>query len=229
MTGIVVGDSYQEAKESGINDFAAAAFTLGHAAGEWAILSTELGKWILPELKLEKGKIQEAIRKTALGDKGIFQLPDAGAAPEVKRKWFQKILDVGKKFGKVHASEKIARREGETLLDRATKAEPLKLLSGQMAANALGEGVEEVTEELVADLGKTLFNAGSYLIGSDQKFDNAIYQQSASDIFNRYAANFIGGVLGGGLANTLPNFRLAQSIAAMNQKEAWSEVVHQIQ
>jgi hypothetical protein len=54
MTGITVADTYGDAKEAGASDFEATMLTMGHAFGEAAILNTELGNWILPELKGEQ-------------------------------------------------------------------------------------------------------------------------------------------------------------------------------
>jgi len=50
MTGITTASGYSEAKNSGASDTEAMLFTLGLAAGEYGILSTRLGNWILPEL-----------------------------------------------------------------------------------------------------------------------------------------------------------------------------------
>jgi len=51
MTILTVADAYGEAKEAGASDMGAAALTLGYALGEYGILRTDIGKWILPELK----------------------------------------------------------------------------------------------------------------------------------------------------------------------------------
>ena len=53
MVGITVGDTYGEAKEAGATDAEATMLTLGYAAAENALLNTELGRWIFPELKAE--------------------------------------------------------------------------------------------------------------------------------------------------------------------------------
>jgi hypothetical protein len=54
MTGITTAGAYGEAKEAGASDVEAGLFTLGYTAAEYALLSSDLGQWILPELKSEK-------------------------------------------------------------------------------------------------------------------------------------------------------------------------------
>nr|DAM35417.1 MAG TPA: hypothetical protein [Bacteriophage sp.] len=56
MTAITVGDTFGEAKLQGASDMDATLLTLGYAVGEYAILSTGLGEWVLPELRAGKYK-----------------------------------------------------------------------------------------------------------------------------------------------------------------------------
>jgi len=69
MTGVTVADSYEEAKDSGLSDAEAAIFTLAYAAGEYGILSTNLGEHILPELRAEKHKYRNIERVLREGQK----------------------------------------------------------------------------------------------------------------------------------------------------------------
>jgi hypothetical protein len=61
MTGITSASAYEEAKATGASDLEATLFTLGFAAGEYGILNTRLGDWILPELHLEKARLRKVI------------------------------------------------------------------------------------------------------------------------------------------------------------------------
>jgi len=54
MTGITTAGAYGEAKEAGASDLEAALFTLGYTASEFALLNTDIGKWVLPQLKHDK-------------------------------------------------------------------------------------------------------------------------------------------------------------------------------
>jgi len=62
MTAITVGDTYGEAKRAGASDIDATLLTLGYAAGEYAILNTGLGEWILPELRADRYKYKAIAR-----------------------------------------------------------------------------------------------------------------------------------------------------------------------
>jgi hypothetical protein len=63
MTGITTASSYGEAKEQGASDLEAALFTLGYTFGEWKLLNSDLGRWILPELKSEERHIRNVVGK----------------------------------------------------------------------------------------------------------------------------------------------------------------------
>ena len=63
---ITVGDTYGEAKAAGASDLDATLLTLGYAAGEYAILNTGIGEWILPELRAGQARtkaIADALTK----------------------------------------------------------------------------------------------------------------------------------------------------------------------
>jgi len=51
MTALTVQDTYGEARAAGASHIEAVALTLGYAAGEAAILNSEIGSWILPEIQ----------------------------------------------------------------------------------------------------------------------------------------------------------------------------------
>jgi hypothetical protein len=63
MTGITVADAYGEAKMEGASDLEAALLTLGYAIGEYGIINSDLGQWILPELKADKQRFKMIGRK----------------------------------------------------------------------------------------------------------------------------------------------------------------------
>jgi hypothetical protein len=54
MTGIVAADAYGDAKLEGLTDEEASALTIGYALLEYGLLSTDVGKWVLPELKAQR-------------------------------------------------------------------------------------------------------------------------------------------------------------------------------
>jgi len=124
-----------------------------------------------------------------------------------KAKWYQKLFDLGKKAYHNNLGEGIG---SETL--------------GSTVSNMASEALEETSEELLLDLSKTLFNAGTSLVGSDTKFNDAF-----KNAFDRYALSFLGGAVGGGIAGTLPAYRSARADRSITQEGATKEVVDLIQ
>ena len=217
MTGITVADSYEEAKDSGLSDTEAAIFTLAYAAGEYGILSTNLGEHILPELRAEKHKYRNIERVLREGQKNTSE--------EVKkdpRKWYQKLMGFAKEavVGDFNDAKVAAAYASNSTA---------KALATSVASNALGEGLEEVSEELWFDIAKGLQNAATELgltqTGTKlETFDGWNLEQT----LNRYALNFVGGLAGGAIAVGLPGFQ--QGIkdmlgTNMDQKKAYQELI----
>ena len=187
MTGITTASSYGEAKQQGATDFEAAAFAIGYSLGEWQILRSDIGKWILPELKLEKFENQSIAKAlAAVTDKEAKNLVSQ-TTKEEKKNLFRKIVDLGKQAATGHYAD-------------STIANTAKMTT----AAALSEGVEETSEELLLDFAKTVFNIATE-IGSGAKFDD-----NWKDMATRYGMSFIGGTIGGGIATALPGYRAAR-------------------
>lgn len=93
---------------------------------------------------------------------------------------FRKLFQAGVDFGKKHISQ---------------FAEDLKYHSTGFFGKAIGEGIEEVSEELVADISKGIYEALGAL-GVDTQVKNV---GAFKDGLKRYGMSFLGGTLGGGL------------------------------
>ena len=217
MTGITVADSYEEAKDSGLSDAEAAIFTLAYAAGEYGILNTNLGEHILPELRAEKHKYRNIERVLREGQKNTSE--------EVKkdpRKWYQRLMGFAKEA--VVGDFNDAKIAAAYASNSTTKA-----LATSVASNALGEGLEEVSEELWFDIAKGLQNAAAELgltqTGTKlETFDGWNLEQT----LNRYALNFVGGLAGGAIAVGLPGFQQGVKNMLgtnMDQKQAYQELI----
>lgn len=205
MTGITTVDSYGEAKQQGASDIEAALFALGYTAGEYALLSSDLGQWILPELKMEKfqnRQIAKALSKVRR-EAGDLNAPTS----EAKQKGFKQIFNYGKQLAKQDYSDSI-----------------LTSASKMTASAMLSEGVEEVSEEALLDISKTLFNAANSLRGDDTRFDDAW-----KDMATRYGMSFIGGTIGGGIATALPGYKAARSGRTIKDSDAYKQLVHIVQ
>lgn len=210
MTGVTSSSVYAEAIQQGADKEEAALFTLGFAIGEYGILSTRLGNWILPELQLEKARLRQAILKLHGLEKGISK--------EQSLSWAGRVIQAGKDWFK-----------GNDLADESVTSAVFK----HSVANALGEGTEEVVEQAWLDMSRVLFSYVNTLNGSNVNYRPSwINSEGKFDLaksLNEYALNFVGGAIGGGLGNLLPSYRSARDIAKIeSQQQAYQELVHHI-
>lgn len=201
MTGITVQDAYGKAKQEGASDTEAALLTLGYAAGEYAIISSSLGEWILPELRMEKESWKQVARVLTHATEKSMK----GASKEQKSQFLKKLFDTGKDI----ASANYAVKTGL----KAT------------AANALGEGIEEVSEEVLYDFAKSLSNVGSWLAGSDTRLI------AWDDMASRYGLSFVGGSIGGGIFQEIPmlgemNIQKAKQLKKLEYNQAYQQMVY---
>lgn len=72
-------------------------------------------------------------------------------------------------------------------------------------AHAAGEGFEEVSEEVLADVSKSAFNVVNWLRGDDTRIAGAW-----EDMGNRYGMSLLGGFLGGGISSVGTDFSYAK-------------------
>ena len=201
MTGITVADSYGEAKNQGLSDAEAALFTLGYATAEYGLLSTELGEHILPELKIQKQQMKSIARTLS----GIKQDVDSKNLPT--KKWYERIFNFGKEVATGNYSNATVKSKALTV-----------------AAHALGEGTEEVSEEMLLDFSKALFNIQQSI--RNRPTMETFNGGDVGQVLDRYAQNFIGGLLGGGIATQLPGFREQwKKLNITDNSQAWQEFV----
>ena len=201
MTGITVQNAYGEAIQQGADPLSALLYTLGYSWGEWKILNTGIGEWILPELRMQSAEHKQII-KTVFSDllKNGEDMTNAVTKAE-KNKLIHKIVNLGKQVAHTDYS--------------VTKG-----MLGNTMANALGEGVEEVSEEFLADISKQAYNLVSWFTGNDVQLD------AWKDMGNRYALSFLGGALGGSLAGIgLDNLRYAHALRNMTTEQATQKLV----
>lgn len=201
MVGITTADGYNQAKLEGLSDFEAALYTLGYALGEYAILKSDIGKWVMPELKYEAYRTKQIINKIAPKiPKGLEKAADG--IDMVKQNKARELIFKGLEKSKI-----------ENKL--GTK------LSQFAIANAFGEGVEETTEELLADMSKSLFNASAEIFGSDSRFTS-----QWTNMFDRYSMSFVGGMLGGGLFSMTKDLKNAYKYTMnMDKEQATKEMI----
>lgn len=224
MTAITVGDTYGEAKQAGASDLDATLLTLGYAAGEYAILNTGLGEWILPELRTGRyrneaiaraltridGETKQSVLQTA---RQQFQQL---STKEGKKEYVKKLFNIGRDLARdVYSAE---------------KAIGAKTLSSTFAS-ALGEGIEEVSEELLADFSKGCYDVVKWLQGDNTRLNSFGYdfekgQFNGSEIVDRYGMSLIGGFVGGGLTNAAMNYKAINSFDKITNQKAIQELVY---
>ena len=212
MTAITVGDTYGEAKAAGASDIEAAMLTLGYAAMEYKLLNTGIGEWMLPELRVGKYR-NEAIAKAVTklsqeADDGLKQFTDKVS----KKDRIKQLFNIGKNIARAEYSNG----------SRALKA---------TAASAVGEGVEEVSEEFLADFSKACYNTLQWLRDKDSRINSFGYDfekgdWNISEIRDRYGMSLFGGFLGGGLANATNNYKQVKNINNMTSDKAIQEIVY---
>lgn len=196
MTGITVQDTYGEAKQAGASDLEAFILTVGYAAGEAAILNTEVGKWILPEARVDKFRYK-AIAKALTSD--VKEAYDKYAVDASKKNFVQSLLNTGKKIAQADYSS----------------------ASKTVLAHAMAESAEEVSEELLADFSKSAFNTYRWLAG-EESLDLGEWE----NMFDRYAMSAFGGFIGGGITSAGTDFVVSKNLANMNKSTAMQELLY---
>ena len=220
MTAITVQDAYGEAKLAGASDLDATLLTLGYAAGEYAILNTAIGEWILPELRAARIKnraIINTVRQIPKETESLYKQfgAELSSIPkEGKKEYVKKLFNLGKNIAK---AEYVAGAD---------------VMKATLAAGA-GEGVEEVSEELLADFSKGCFNAVKWLRGDDTrlnsfgfKWEDGNVSWDSKDLLDRYGMSLIGGAIGGSLTNLGTNYRVNRNLSNMSYEQAIQEIVY---
>ena len=95
--------------------------------------------------------------------------------------------------------------------------------SNVVVAHALGESFEEVSEEVLADFSKSVFNATRWLRGED-----SLDMGQWDNMFDRYAMSAVGGFLGGGINSVATDFVQAKNLANMTRTQALQELIYMV-
>lgn len=209
MTAITVQDTFGEAIEAGASDSEATLLTLGYAAAEAALLSTDLGKWIMPELRTERQRYKMIAKK-------LLELPPetremskqiARLSGETKKEWAKRLFNIGKDI---------------MTAEYSTAAKTV----GSVLAQGLGEGIEEVSEEALADFSKSCFNLVQQLQGDDVRMNAWNHNWSWSEAANRYGMSFAGGILGGGINAAASDYKVNRDLLNMDSQQAMQQLVY---
>ena len=169
-------DVYESVLEHGGTPFEAASIALGSMIGMFSV-DKYLG---LGEMFFNDGPARRAIRESARKSaQELMTTAGIGQAETQTKKGILGLIQKG-----VGAGQKAVKNYRSAIKDRTLG----------FTGKALGEGLEEVSEELVADLSKTLGELAGKL-GYFSQSDYGAWENA----FDRYVMSFLGGAAGGGL------------------------------
>ena len=175
MTGVTTADTYNQIKAEGGSDMQALALTLGYSMAEFGLLKTDIGKWILPETRLDAQKLKQTIDILGKAEDAAIMAGTRAA----RNGFMQKAISMGRDLYK-------------SIPYGGTKA---------VIGGALSEGVEETSEELLADIVKVAGNAYNWLVGDDLRY------QTFDNMAERYGMSLLGGLAGGGFTTATGLFK----------------------
>ncbi len=173
-------DVYSDALAHGTTKKEAAAIAFGSTLGMFAFDKySKLGEIFFDDATGDATKAaRRALRNEFAQARGIFENIKASEAPS--RSKFLQYIKASADIGKRTVSK----------FDENLKYHSLGLV-GKM----VGEGFEEVGEEFISDVSKSM-----YELAGEFGFDTSTTDVGAWDnMFERYAMNFLGGAVGGGV------------------------------
>ena len=190
MTFLTTQDAYGEAIHMGIPRSEALWYAGGYTLAEYALLNTGIGERILPELHADRvmmkgmlNTIFKETKETIAKNKALY--------PEdfIGKKAFNSIFKT--------AQEK-SRKVLDTLLPSYYTNEGVANLGKILWGNAVGEMLEETSEELLADLSKEALT-----LYRQFKNEDHINMWQNDNWVERYFMSALGGFLGGGMNTAL--------------------------
>lgn len=176
-------DVYSSMLEAGATKKEAAAVALGSTLGMFSVDKyLHLGELFFDDATAAyENQIRRTFKKEATSwYNNVIKSRADEVATSSKTNRLKNILQSSIEYGKKNTNKFI---------------EDLKYHTTGFTGKAIGEGIEEVSEELVTDLSKQI-----YELAGDLGFDTAAKDVGAWDNWQaRYGMSFLGGTLGGGL------------------------------
>lgn len=176
---------YGEALAGGFDRRAAGFGALLAAGGQYGLMmNNRMGDWFLDKSTGYTTETNKALIKKSV------------------EPWLKEVNDIFTNSGLSKEQQKVAL--AGVVKKFSTGAQSFfkgpSILGEAMLKNAVIEGVEEVTEELVEDMSKGVLDVMSYLGLTKKKGSfQTVERFKSGEWFNDYLANFVGGILGGGL------------------------------
>lgn len=167
-------ETFEDAIEQGADRSEAAAIAWGAVAGMYAVDRTGLGELFFPELKGNAPTFRKAIKQVSEDINKGFGTLASNNMP--KQRKLAKMFDTAKTYSSNYWSD-------------------IRNHTTGFIGKAVGEGLEEMSEELVVDLAKGTFNWAQ-----DMGFTKSQNKLDAwENALERYGMNFFGGAIGGAI------------------------------
>lgn len=187
MAIISNSDVYNDAIQNGASRQEAAAVALGSTLGMFAVDKyAHLGEIFFDDATEDSVKAaRQALKKELSGDKGLQEVMTKGIInnPEVINNGAKRYLTIIN-----NTANKV-----KDLFSNFN--EDLKYHTLGFFGKAVGEGTEEVAEELVTDTAKSIYELAGYLGANTSTKDIGAWDNA----FDRYTMSFLGGAVGGGV------------------------------
>lgn len=185
---------FEDALSQGASRTEAAAVTWGAIAGMYGIDRTGIGEIFFPELKPESLAIRKGINTLGQQISPIFK---TATKDTDKKRWYARLFNTAKEKSHKYFQD--------------VKNHNVQTLFGKM----IGEGLEEVGEELMVDLSKATFNWASEMgvTSTRTKLD------AWENMGERYAMNFFGGAVGGAIFGATDIARSIKKPSKQNSEE----------
>lgn len=176
-------NTFETALEAGATKAEAAALSWGTIAGLYAVDRIGIGEWMFDELTPDAKMIQNTAKQLADQAGKIYRTSEKNIPT---KPFLYRLFDKTRKAGNSFWTA-------------------MKTHSMSAAQKALGEGLEEVSEEAVSDFLKGTFNLSAELGFTESLYSKLGWETSdarfdiTSDMLERYATSFFGGMIGGSI------------------------------
>lgn len=173
-------DVYNDMRNKGLSNTEAAAISFGSSLGMFTLNKyTGLGEIFFDDATDNAVKLARKSIKAELGDAAqMFKKISQSKLPP-KNKYLQMITEASKK--------------ARNVFDKF--GDDLKYHTLNFAGKSLGEGLEEVSEELITDVSKSMYELAGHF-GADTTLKDVGAWENALE---RYTMSFLGGAIGGGI------------------------------
>lgn len=180
MAIISNSDVYGDMLQHGATKSEAAAVALGSTLGMFAVDKTGLGELMFDEATEESIKQARRALKNEFRQAQNTIFKDIKETAKTPASGYMKYIQAASRIGKKFLED---------------FSEDMKYHTTNFLQKAVGEGVEEVAEELVSDTAKSIYELAGKL-----GMDTSVKDVGAwNNMLERYSMNFLGGALGGGI------------------------------